>query len=240
MSKLQWDQKGQRYYENGVSKGVLFVMKDDGTYDKGVAWNGLINVTKSPEGAEPNDLWADNIKYASLRSAETFGGSIEAYTYPEEFAACIGQVNPMTSGQTPTAVAGLFFGQQPHKSFAFCFRTEIGNDTATESDDSYKIHIVYGATATPSEEAFDTINDSPDAITFSWDFDTIPEKVDGFKPVSTVVIDSRKADATNLAALEEYIYGKDATTDPVAAATEPTLPTPKQVIELLTTGAVST
>lgn len=235
--KLQWDQRGERYYENGVSKGVLYPMGDDGNYEKGVAWNGLTNVTKSPEGAEPNDLWADNMKYASLRSAETFGGSIEAYTYPDEFAPCIGQVNPSKtetgSGGTTTTtpIAGVYLGQQPHKSFGFCFRTEIGNDTSSESDDGYKLQLIYGATATPSEESFDTINDSPDAITFSWDFDTTPEIVEGYKPLSTIVIDTRKLSAAQkgyLATLEDCLYG--------TATQEPTLLTPAQVIALMGDG----
>lgn len=238
MSKLQWDQTGKRWYENGVSKGVLYPMGDDGTYEAGVAWNGLINVTKSPEGAEPNDLWADNMKYASLRSAETFSGSIEAYTYPDEFAACIGQVNPMAGeGNNAAPVKGIYLGQQPHKPFGFCFRTEIGNDTSSESDDKYKLHIVYGATATPSEESYDTINDSPDAITLSWDFDTNPVVVDGYKPLSTIVIDTRYLTSTQLgylATLEGKLYGTDGGTG--TTATEPTLPTPDAVISIMTTG----
>lgn len=244
MSKLQWDQRGTRYYENGVSKGVLFPMADDGTYEAGVAWNGLINVTKSPEGAEPNDLWADNMKYASLRSAETFGGSIEAYTYPDEFSPCIGQVNPTTgTGVSATKVAGVYVGQQPHKSFGFCFRTETGNDTSSEIDDGYKLQIVYGATCTPSEESFDTINDSPDAITFSWDFDTTPEIVPGYKPMSTIVIDTRRLDATAkgyLAKLEGLLYGQDAdnSASPAVSASDPMLPTPAQVIKLMSDGTM--
>lgn len=218
--KLKWDQTGERYYENGVSHGVLFPQKSDGTYDKGVAWNGLTNVTKSPEGAEANDLWADNIKYASLRSAETFSGSIEAYTYPDEFKPCIG---------LKEAADGVYFGQQAHEPFGFCFRTEVGNDTASEADDAFKLHIVYGATASPSEESFDTINDSPDAITFSWDFDTIPVIVEGFKPVSCIVIDSRTADKTKLDALLLKLYGTGGQT-PV----EPELPMPDQIVTMMT------
>ena len=235
--KLEWDKIGERYYENGVSHGVLYPQKANGTYDNGVVWNGLTNVTNSPEGAEPNDLWADNIKYASLRSAETFSGSIEAYTYPAEFRTCIGMKE---------AADGVYFGQQAHEPFGFCYRTEIGNDTPTESDAAYKIHLVYGATVTPSEESFDTINDSPDAITFSWDFDTIPIIVDGFKPVAHIVIDSRDADPTTLAALTDILDGT-AAVEAVAAdvehniaaqdavpAVEARLPLPDEVITLMT------
>lgn len=216
---LEWDKSGDRYYESGVSKGVLFPQKSDGTYDDGVAWNGLTNVTKTPEGAEPNDLWADNIKYGTLRSAETFGGNIEAYTYPEEFRPCIG---------LGEGADGTYLGQQAHTPFGFCFRTEIGNDTGAQQ---YKLHIVYGATASPSEEAFDTINDSPDAITFSWDFDTVPVNVPGFKPTSCIVIDSRYATAGNLTALETILYGTAAVTGTnAAAAVMPRLPLPSEVI----------
>lgn len=199
---LEWDKPGEHYYENGVSHGVLYPQKSDGTYDEGVAWSGLTNVTKSPEGAEPNDLWADNIKYASLRSAETFSGNIEAYTYPPEYRKCIGLAE---------AATGVYFGQQAHEPFGFCFRTEIGNDTPSEGDDAFKIHIVYGATASPSEESYDTINDSPDATPFSWDFDTLPVVVPGFKPVSCIVVDSRYTDAAKMTTLLEALYGKGAT-----------------------------
>lgn len=214
--KLEWDKTGEHYYENGVSHGVLYPQKADGTYDNGVAWSGLTNVTKSPEGAEPNDLWADNIKYASLRSAETFSGNIEAYTYPPEYRKCIGLAE---------AVKGVYFGQQAHEPFGFCFRTEIGNDTPSEGDDAFKIHIVYGATASPSEESYDTINDSPDATPFSWDFDTIPVVVPGYKPVSCIVIDSRYAEAAKMTALLDILYGK--------GSTEARLPMPDEIKTLM-------
>lgn len=223
---LEWDKTGEKYYENGVSKGVLYPQNDSGEYTTGVAWNGLTNVTKSPEGAEPNDLWADNIKYGTLRSAETFGGNIEAYTYPKEFRPCLGL------GEV-TGADGMYIGQQAHKPFGFCFRTEVGNDSGAED---YKIHIVYGATASPSEESYDTINDSPDAITFSWDFDTIPVNMDaqGLKPTSCIVIDSRYADADNLAALEAILYGTAAVTGTnAAAAVLPRLPLPAEVISTM-------
>lgn len=197
---LTWDASGSRWYETGVSKGVLYTK--DSSNDKwvGVAWNGLTAVTESPSGAELTDLYADDIKYASLRSAETFGATIEAYTYPDEFAECDGSA-------TPTGVNGVLLGQQPRKAFCFCYRTKVGNDTMDESDDGYKIHIIYNATASPSEKAYSTVNDSPEAITFSWEINTTPINVTGSKPVSTIVIDSRKANATKLAALEAKLYG---------------------------------
>lgn len=222
--KLVWDQTGQRYYEMGVSKGVLYVQKSDGTYEDGVAWNGLTSVTESPDGAEANDLWADNIKYASFRSVETFGGTIEAYTYPDEWAVCDGSAEPVT---------GVYLHNQKRTPFGFCFRTEVGNDTAGEDDDGYLLHIIWNATASPSDRDYETINDSPDAITFSWEFDTTPVAVTGYKPTSHITINSTKLDTTgktNLAALEDILYGKDATTDPSAAATKPTLPTPLTVL----------
>lgn len=220
MSKLVWDATGSRFYENGVDHGVLYVQKDDGTYDNGVVWNGLTGVTESPDGAEPTDLWADNIKYASMRSAETFGATIEAYTYPAEFAVCDGSAEP---------VVGVKVGQQKRKPFGFCFRTNIGNDTASEADDGYKIHIIYNATASPSERAYETINDSPDAITFSWEITTTPIAVNGFKPVSTITIDSTQFDTTEkkalLTALENLLYGTE--------NAQATLPDPLTVLTTL-------
>lgn len=217
MSALTWDGTGTRYYENGVDHGVLYVQDDTGSYGTGVAWNGLTAVTESPDGAEANDIYADNIKYASLRSTETFGCTIEAYTYPDEFAVCDGSA----------AIAdGVYFGQQYRQSFGFCYRTNIGNDTGTTSDDGYKIHLVYGATASPSDKSYETVNDSPDAITFSWEVDTTPVTVDGYKAVSTIVIDSLKADATLLATLESTLYGSD--------DADPTLPLPEEILSMFT------
>lgn len=233
MSMLKWDATGERRYETGVSHGVLYVRNSDGTYGNGVAWNGLTTVTETPAGAEAVDLWADNIKYASFRSAETFGGTIEAYTYPDEFAECDGQA---------AITAGVYLGQQSRKGFGFCYRTDVGTDADAELDEStgYKIHIVWGATASPSERSYETINDSPDAITFSWEFTTTPVAVTGKKATSLMVIDTSKlsatADAAKLAKLEARLYGTDATTDPVAAATDPTLPSPDDIITLFTTG----
>ena len=219
MSTLIWDATGQRYYETGVNHGVLYVQKSDGTYNDGVAWNGLTGVTESPDGAEPNDIYADNIKYASIRSAETFGGTIEAFTYPDEFAECDGSY---------TVVPGVYIGQQSRKPFGFCYRTEVGNDTQSEEDDGYKLHIIYNATASPSEKSYETINDSPDAITFSWEITTTPVPVAGRKPTSLITIDTTKLDTTgkaNLKTLEDMLYGSD--------NAQPTLPTPDQVVSIM-------
>lgn len=218
MAALTWDGTGSRFYETGVEKGVLYKMSGS-TYGTGVAWNGLTSVTESPDGAELTDLYADNIKYASLRSAETFGGTIEAYTYPEEFAECDGSAS---------IAEGVTIGQQPRVGFGFCYRTLVGNDTMSETDDGYKLHLVYGATASPSEKQYETVNDSPDAITFSWEFSTTPVPVTGHKPTSLIIIDSLKADATKLEALEAVLYG--------ANNTEPRLPLPDEVITMMGTG----
>lgn len=214
MAKLVWDKSGERFYENGVSKGVLYP-KVETAYPKGVAWNGLTTINESPEGAEPTDLYADNIKYASMRSAETFGGTIEAYMYPDEWNACDGNVEAET---------GVYIGQQERQSFGLSYVTNIGSDS--DSDAGYKIHLVYGATASPSEVSRETINDSPDAATMSWEFDTTPESVTGHKPTSHLVIDSRKADPTKLAELEKKLYGDD-------SAGEPQLPLPDEVIAMM-------
>lgn len=214
MAKITWDGSGERYYESGVDHGVLYVQESTGTYGTGVAWNGLINVTESPEGAEPSDMWADNIKYGSLRSAETFGGTIEAYTYPEEFEECDG--NKMVS-------EGVYIGQQTRKSFGFCYRTKIGNDV--NQDLGYKLHLVYGCTASPSEKSRDTINDSPEAATLSWEFDTTPVNVTGGDPTATIVIDSRTADPTDLTTLEGKLYGSE-------PSGTPTLPSPDEVLAI--------
>jgi len=218
MAALVWDKTGERSYENGVDHGVLYVQKADGTYDTGVVWNGLTAVTEKPDGAEPNDLYADNIKYASLRSAETFGATIEAYMYPDEFAQCDGSAAIAT---------GVYIGQQKRKPFGFCYRTLIGNDTATDEDDGYMLHIIYNATASPSEKNHETVNDSPDAVTMSWDLDTTPvafEKYPTYKPTATITINSTKCDATKLKTLEDTLYG--------TANAEPTLPSPDDVIDI--------
>ena len=220
MSKLQWDQQGEKKYENGVSKGVLY-KKNDETPAKwiGVAWNGLTAVTESPEGADKTDFYADNIKYGSMRAAETFGGTIEAYTYPNEFAGCNGEKQ---------LVPGVTVGQQARESFGLCYRTEQGNDESTEY--GYKLHLVYNCTCSPSERAYETINDSPDAMTLSWEFDSTPVSVTGdFKDTSLIVIDSTMfTDTTKkakLTALEDALYGTE--------NADPYLPTPDQVRTLL-------
>lgn len=200
--KMVWDQTGERIYETGVDHGVLFVMKDDGTYDKGVAWNGLTTVTESPSGAEDTALYADNIKYINLKSNEEFGATIEAYTYPDEFKQCDGFAD---------LSKGVTLGQQGRRTFALCYRTLIGNDIKG-TDFAYKLHIIYGCSASPSEKSYQTVNDSPEAITFSWEVKTTPIQIDGFKPVASVTIDSDKVDATKLTELEEMLYGKDEST----------------------------
>lgn len=219
---LTWDATGERYFEMGVSKGVLFVMGSAGTYGEGVAWNGLSTITESPEGAEPSDIWADNIKYATLRSTETFSGTIEAYTYPDEFNACNGEA---------TLVEGATIGQQSRATFGLCYRTEIGSDTASDGTAGYKLHFLYGLTASPSEKAYASINDSPEAIAFSWEVSSTPvtvTSISGAKPTSTVVVDSRTADSTKLRELEKMVYGDTATTSK--------LPTPDEIYTLLNEG----
>ena len=209
MAKLEWDNTGERYYETGTKNGVLWVMGAGGEsvkktdYGPGVAWNGLTAVTESPSGAEETALYADDIKYLSLRSTEEFGCTIEAYTYPDEFMECDGSVMP---------AAGVVIGQQKRSTFAFSYKTVVGNDTEG-NDFGYKLHIIYGCTASPSERAYATINDSPEAITFSWEVTTIPVNVEGFKPTALVTIDSTKlttdAEKEALAVLERVLYGGD-------------------------------
>lgn len=220
--RLEWDKSGERFLEYGTQKGVLYPQNVNGTYGTGVVWNGLTAVTESPDGAEPNDLYADDIKYASLRSAETFGGTIEAYTYPEEFGACDG---------TATPVEGVYLGQQKRQPFGFSYVTQVGNDTASDTDDGYKLHIWYNCTASPSERSYETVNDSPDAITFSWEISTTPVNLAGYKPVSTITIDSTKVDATKLKGIEDKLYGD--------ANTEPTLPSPAAILGFLQNGTWS-
>lgn len=215
MAKIVWDQTGERLYETGVKKGVLYPMATGGTYPKGVAWNGLTAVTESPSGAEATPLYADDIKYLTLMSVEEFGGTIEAYTYPKEFEECDGSAE---------FAKGATIGQQPRKSFGLSYVTTIGNDVDSNKH-GYKIHLVYGALASPSEKAYSTINDSPEAITFSWEFTTTPVAVNGFEPTACITIDSTKVDPEKLTALEAKLYG--------AEAGEATLPLPNEVATLL-------
>lgn len=202
MAALTWDETGKRFYETGVRKGVLYVQDNAGTYPKGVAWNGLTAVTESPSGADSNPLYADDIKYLDLRSAEEFGATIEAYTYPDEFAECDG---------TAELADGVTIGQQARKSFGLCYRTVLGNDISNDAY-GYKLHLIYGATAAPSEKGYQTVNDSPEAITFSWELTTTPVNVTGMKPTAIITIDSTKADPDKLAALEAILYGGENTT----------------------------
>ena len=199
MSKLFWDQTGERLYETGVKNGVLYPQGDNGAYPKGVAWNGLTAVTESPSGAEANPLYADDIKYLNLLSTEEFGATIEAYTYPEEFEACDGSAE---------IVEGVTIGQQKRKTFGMAYKTVLGNDTENNNY-GYKLHLIYGALAAPSEKAYATISDSPEAITFSWEVTTTPVSVSGFEPTASLTIDSTKVDANKLAALEAVLFGKD-------------------------------
>ena len=203
MPKLVWDQSGDRLFETGVSNGVLYVRNSAGEYPLGVPWNGLTAVTESPSGAEATPLYADNIKYLSLMSNEEFGATIEAYTYPDEFAECDG---------TAEIAKGVTIGQQTRKYVGLAYKTVIGNDTEGNAH-GYKIHIIYGAQAAPSEKAYATINDSPEAITFSWELTTSPIEVTGFKPTASLVIDSTKIDAVTLAAIELELFGGEGVGD---------------------------
>jgi hypothetical protein len=227
MSKLVWDKTGERFYETGVSQGVLYLRGEDGTYSKGVAWNGLISVTESPSGAEPTPIYADNIKYLNLMTAEEFSATIEAYTYPDEFAQCDGSAEIAT---------GVMIGQQNREVFSLSYKTALGNDV-DGTDYGYKLHLIYGALAAPSEKGYSTINDSPEAITFSWEITTTPVSVTGFKPTASVTIDSTKVNAAKLAALEEILYGKDPTTSSGNDSVDPRLPLPDEIITLMTPAA---
>lgn len=234
---LHWDGVGERWYETGISRGVLYPMTTDNNgkpiYGSGVAWNGLTSVSESPDGADANDLWADNIKYATLRAAETFGGTIEAYTYPDEWAECDG---------SKSLGNGVFAGQQSRKAFGLSYRTEQGNDVDSNIDDGYKIHLIYNSTASPSDRQYETINDSPDAITFSWEYTSNPvaftnaDAVNAkLKPVSCIIVDTKKLTgenaATYLQTLENKLYG--------SGNTAASLPTPDEMYLWATTGAFS-
>ena len=211
MAKIVWDQSGQRLYETGVKMGVLYVQDASGAYPKGVAWNGLTAVNETPSGAEATPLYADDIKYLNLRSAEDFGATIEAYMYPEEFEQCDGSAE---------LAPGVKIGQQARNAFGLCYRTVLGNDIAG-NDYGYKLHIIYGATAAPSEKSYATINDSPEAITFSWEVNCTPVEVEGFKPTASLVIDSTKVNPEKLAALEAKLYGGE--------SSEAMLPLPAEI-----------
>lgn len=218
MSKLVWDETGKRFYETGVKNAVLYPQVS-GAYPKGVAWNGITAVTESPSGAEPTALYADDIKYLNLYSAEEFGATVEAYTYPDEFAVCDG---------TAELATGVSIGQQPRKPFGLSYRTTLGNDTEN-NDYGYKLHLIYGAMASPSEKSYATINDSPEAITFSWELTTTPVSVAGFKPTSCLTIDSTKVDKAKLEQLEDILYG--------TKEQEARLPLPDEVATIMGTKA---
>lgn len=213
--RLKWDQTGEKTYETGVSNGVLFPQKSDGFYDHGVAWNGLTSVNESPSGAEPTKIYADNIAYLTLISAEEFGATVEAYTYPDEFAECDGSAE---------IADGVTVGQQDRKPFGMAYKTIVGNDTEKNAH-GYKLHVIYGATAAPSEKSYGTVNDSPEAITFSWELSTTPVEVADHKPTASITIDSTKADKEKLKALEDILFGSE--------ESEARLPLPDEIITLM-------
>lgn len=220
MAKLKWDETGKRLYETGTKMGVLYPQNEDGSYPKGVAWNGLMSVTESPSGAEASALYADDAKYLELYSNEEFGFTIGAYTYPDEFAECDGSAE---------VAKGVQLGQQPRKAFGLSYRTIIGNDTKG-SDYGYKLHLVYGAKASPSERSYASVNDSPEALELSWECTTTPVAVTGHKPSAHIEIDSTKIDAGKLTKIEDILYGKDGG-EPAADAR---LPLPDEIIKILT------
>lgn len=215
MPRLEWDKVSERFYETGNDHGVLYLQDTTGAYPLGVAWNGLVSVSESPSGAESNPQYADNIKYLELKGAEEFGATIEAFTYPDEWMECDGSAEP---------VEGVVVAQQVRKPFGFVYRSRIGNDT--QGDDlGYKLHLIYNALASPSEKAYTTVNESPEPLTFSWEITTTPIAVTGHRPTAAITIDSTKADASKLAALEDILFGSD--------SSEPKLPTPDEVITMM-------
>lgn len=223
MSRLQWDKPGEHYFETGVSNGVLFKRAKDGqTHEKGVAWNGLTNVTQSPSGAELSAVYADNMKYLNLMSAEDFAGSIEAYTYPDEFMECDGSAEP---------VKGLKIDQQPRRPFAFCYQTKIGSDADPEL--GFKLHIIYGALASPSERAYETVNDSPEAMQLSWDINCTPVPVEGHKPTAHIELDSRTVSKEKMTTILNHLYGVDADPDKQIEGSDPELLMPDAIINIL-------
>jgi len=229
MSRLTWNEVGERLYETGTRNGVLYLRDSDGKYTTGVAWNGLTGVTQSPSGAEPSPIYADDIKYLTLMSIEEFGATIEAYTYPDEFMIC--------DGSAPIAT-GIYIGQQSRRTFGFCFRTALGNDVELDAY-GYKLHLIYGCIASPSDKAYSTINDSPEAITFSWEITTTPVDVPGFKPTALISIDSTKIDPDKLKLLEDILYGTDEIPEDIDAGTPEVpavvarLPLPAEIMEIV-------
>lgn len=215
MARLIWDEVGQRFFETGVKNGVLYVQDNDGSYKNGVVWNGLTAVTESPSGAEETPLYADDVKYLTLRSAEEFGATVEAYTYPEEFEQCDGSAS---------IAAGVTIGQQARRAFGLCYRTSVGNDIQGQNF-SYKLHLIYGCTVAPSEKSYSTINDNPEAITFSWELSTVPVPVDGFSPTASLVIDASKVDEGKMQLLEDALFGDE--------SNEAKLLLPNEIMEML-------
>ena len=215
MARLIWDEVGQRFFETGVKNGVLYVQDNDGSYKNGVVWNGLTAVTESPSGAEETPLYADDVKYLTLRSAEEFGATVEAYTYPEEFEQCDGSA---------AIAAGVTIGQQARRAFGLCYRTSVGNDIQGQNF-SYKLHLIYGCTVAPSEKSYSTINDNPEAITFSWELSTVPVPVAGFKPTASLVIDASKVGEEKMALLENALFGGE--------DNEAKLLTPNEIMSLI-------
>ena len=215
MARLIWDEVGQRFFETGVKNGVLYVQDNDGSYKNGVVWNGLTAVTESPSGAEETPLYADDVKYLTLRSAEQFGATIEAYTYPEEFEQCDGSAQ---------IANGVTIGQQARRAFGLCYRTAVGNDIQGQ-EFSYKLHLLYGCTVAPSEKSYSTINDNPEAITFSWELSTVPVPVDGFSPTASLVIDASKVDEGKMQQLEDALFGDE--------SNEAKLLLPNEIMEML-------
>ena len=219
MSKIVWDETGKHFFETGIKNGVLYPQDSMGKYPKGVAWNGLTSVTESPGGADPSDIYADDDKYLTLRAKETFGGTIEAYTSPDEFGVCDG---------TAELAPGVYIGQQARKAFGLCYRTAVGNDV-DGTDHGYKLHLVYGATASPVQKAYSTINESLEAMTLSWEFTTTPVKVTGHKPTALLVIDSRNVDPGVMTKIEKVLYGDE--------SKEASLPSPDEVLAIINAGA---
>lgn len=220
MAKLVWDQTGERLYETGAKNAVLYKLDENNLYSTGVAWNGLLGFDENPSGAEPTKLWADDINYVTLYSAEEYGGTIRAYTYPDEFEECDGSAELAT---------GVNIGQQTRKMFGFCYRTSIGNDTQG-NDYGYKLHLVYGCKASPSSKTHDTINDSPSAVELSWEITCTPVNVTGFKPTCVIEVDSTKVDSAKLTALEDVLYG--------SSSSDAQLPLPDAVKSIMTTGSM--
>lgn len=229
MSRLTWDDTGKRLYETGAKMGVLYPQSDDGTYPKGVAWNGLMSVSESPSGAEASPLYANDAKYLELYSNEEFGFTIGAYTYPEEFAACDGSAELASE-------SGVYVGQQPRKAFGLTYRTVVGNDVKG-SDYGYKLHLVYGAKASPSEKGYSSINDSPEAVEFSWECTTTPINIEGFKPAAHIEIDSTKIKPEKLKKIEDALYGTNADGGS-GSGTEPKLLLPNEIITILNEGSI--